>query len=129
MAKSVTESVLLGVAQEKQKETAFPRRGKKINVAFEAAVLARCMELAVTKALESGETQPDDDGKPGYTAEVLATVLYKYDVVVHAAKEELKDKKRDDDTAVKQCVILHCYHRCYVHIYTLNCVITFSVSI
>ena len=129
MAKSVTESVLLGVAQEKQKETAFPRRGKKINVAFEAAVLARCMELAVTKALESGETQPDDDGKPGYTAEVLATVLYKYDVVVHAAKEELKDKKWDDDIAVKKCVILHCYHRCYVHIYTLNCVITFSVSI
>ena len=129
MAKSVTESVLLGVAQEKQKETAFPRRGKKINVAFEAAVLARCMELAVTKALQSGETQTDDDGKAAYTAEVLATVLYKYDVVVHAAKEELKDKKWDDDIAVKKCVILHCYHRSYVHIYTLNCVITFSVSI
>ena len=93
VAKSVTESVLQGVAQEKQKETAFPRRGKKINIDFEAAVLARCMELAVTKAVQSGETQTDVDGKPGYAAEVLATVLYKYDVVVHAAKEELKDKK------------------------------------
>ena len=108
MATSVTESVLLGVAQEKQKETVFPKRGKKVNIQFEAAVLARCMEIAVSKALQSSETLTDDDKKPGFTAEVLANALYKYDVVVHAAQEELKDKKWDDDRTVKRCGIVHC---------------------
>jgi hypothetical protein len=68
------------------------------------------MEFAVSKALQSSETQTDDDRKPGVTAEVLATVLYKYDVVVHSAQEEIKDKKWDDDPAVQKCAIVHCYH-------------------
>ena len=87
----------------------FPSVGKKINVEFEAAVLARCMELVATKALVTSETLADDDKKPGFTAELLANALYKYDVVVLAAQEELKDKRWDNNHAVKKCVILHCY--------------------
>ena len=127
---SVTESVLLGVAQEKQKKTVFPKRGKTVDTEFEAAVLARCMELAATKALQSSATQADDAKKPGFTAEVLANVLYKYDVVVIAAQEELKDKKWENNKAVKRCAIFFVMLRsCYVHIYSLKCVITFLCSI
>ena len=126
---SVIKSVLLGVAQEKQKKTVFPKRGKTVDTEFEAAVLARCMELAVTKALQSSSTQADDAKKPGFTAEVLANVLYKYDVVVLAVQEELKEKKWENNKAVKRCVILLVMLRCYVHIYSLKCVITFLCSI
>ncbi len=96
----------MGVAQQKNKDVVFPKRGKKVNFEFESAVLARCMELVVSKALQSSETLPTDDGKPAFTAEVLASVLYKYDVVVLAAQEELKEKRWDTDDAVKKCVIL-----------------------
>lgn len=115
VGKSFTEAVLLGVAQQKNKDVVFPKRGKKVNFEFESAVLARCMELVVSKALQSSETLPTDDGKPAFTAEVLASVLYKYDVVVLAAQEELKEKRWDANTAVKKCVIsqlcdlLFCY--------------------
>lgn len=97
----------MGVAQQKNKDVVFPKRGKKVNFEFESAVLARCMELVVSKALQSSETLPTDDGKPAFTAEVLASVLYKYDVVVLAAKEELKEKRWDTNKAVKKCVILY----------------------
>ena len=97
----------MGVAQQKNKDKIFPKRGPKVNFEFESAVLARCMELVVSKALQSSEESlPTDDGKPAFTAEVLASVLYKYDVVVLAAKEELKEKRWDTDEAVKKCVIL-----------------------
>jgi len=107
VGKSFTEAVLLGVAQQKNKDVVFPKRGKKVNFEFESAVLARCMELVVSKALQSSETLPTDDGKPAFTAEVLASVLYKYDVVVLAAQEELKEKRWDTNKAVKKCVILY----------------------
>ena len=126
---SVTESVLLSVAEEKQKKTVFPKRGKKVDKEFEARVLARCMDLAATKALQGSSTLADDAIKPGFTAELLANVLYKYDVVVLAAQEELKDKKWENKKAVKRCVILLVMLRCYVHIYSLKCVITFLCSI
>ena len=124
---SVTESVLLSVAEEKQKKTVFPQRGKKVDKEFEARVLARCMELAATKALQGSSTLADDAIKPGFTAELLASVLYKYDVVVLAAQEELKDKKWENNKAVQRCVILLVMLRCYVH--SLKCVITFLCSI
>ena len=88
------------------------------------------MELAATKALQSSATLADDAKKPGFTAEVLANVLYKYDVVVIAAQEELTEKKWENNKAVKRCVILFVMlRRCYVHIYSLKCVITFLCSI
>ena len=105
----------------------FPKRGKKVDKEFEARVLARCMELAATKALQSSATQADDAKKPGFTAEVLANVLYKYDVVVIAAQEELKDKKWENNKAVQRCFFLLVRLRCYVH--SLKCVITFLCSI
>ena len=124
---SVTESVLLSVAEEKQKKTDFPKRGKKVDKEFEARVLARCMELAATKALQGSSTLADDAIKPGFTAELLANALYKYDVVVLAAQEELKDKKWENNKVVQRCVILLVMLRCYVR--SLKCVITFLCSI
>ena len=122
VGKSFTEAVLLGVAQQKNKDKIFPQRGPKVNYEFESDVLARCMELVVSKALQSSEESlPTDEGKAAFTAEVLASVLYKYDVVVLAAKEELKEKRWDTDEAVKKCVIL-LYQLCdllFLAIFTL----------
>jgi hypothetical protein len=107
VGKSFTEAVLLGVAQQQKKDDVFSKRGPKVNIEFESAVLARCMEFVVSKALQSSENLPTDDRKPGLTAEVLANVLYKYDMMVLAAQDELKEKRWDTNEAVKKCVILY----------------------